>query len=77
MKALDYFRAALDPEEIPQDWILERIRNWRNEQLKASDWTQVTDSVCDKTAWATYRQTLRDLPSSNANSHLIEIPVAP
>jgi hypothetical protein len=39
------------------------IRSLRNEKLKSSDWTQVLDAPVDKTAWATYRQALRDIPS--------------
>jgi len=37
------------------------IRSARNELLKDSDWTQLSDSPVDKTAWATYRQALRDI----------------
>jgi len=37
------------------------IRSARNELLKDSDWTQLSDSPVDKTAWATYRQELRDI----------------
>jgi hypothetical protein len=54
-----------------------RIRKWRDSELIKSDWTQVADAPVDKAAWATYRQALRDLPTSNANPRLIEIPVAP
>jgi len=38
------------------------IRNSRTEMLKDCDWTQIADSTADKTAWATYRQALRDVP---------------
>lgn len=41
------------------------LRSLRNEKLTACDWTQLTDSPLSselKTAWATYRQALRDLP---------------
>ena len=44
------------------------IRNKRNELLKESDWTQVNDcplSDSKKQEWLTYRQALRDLPSTN------------
>ena len=41
-----------------------QIRNQRNQLLKDCDWTQIADSTADKTAWATYRQALRDLPST-------------
>ena len=45
-----------------------RNRETRNELLAASDWTQANDSPLTdeaKTSWATYRQALRDLPSSS------------
>lgn len=43
---------------------LNLIRIERNARLLASDWTQLLDSQCDKKAWATYRQALRDLPEN-------------
>jgi hypothetical protein len=36
----------------------------RDRALSASDWTQVLDAPVDRTAWATYRQALRDLPQA-------------
>lgn len=44
------------------------IRAERNRLLTACDWTQASDSPLsssDKTAWATYRQSLRDFPAVN------------
>ena len=38
------------------------VRAQRDRLLAASDWTQVLDAPVDRTAWATYRQQLRDLP---------------
>jgi hypothetical protein len=35
----------------------------RDTLLQTSDWTQVEDVPVNKTAWAVYRQALRDLPS--------------
>ncbi len=46
------------------------LRSQRFELLISSDWTQMPDSPLTdtkKNEWATYRQTLRDLPASNAN----------
>ena len=40
------------------------MRKVRDSMLKESDWTQVADAPVDKTAWATYRQTLRDVPAT-------------
>jgi hypothetical protein len=37
------------------------IRSNRNSLLIESDWTQVADAPVDQTAWATYRQQLRDI----------------
>jgi hypothetical protein len=76
-KAIDILKSDLDPATIPDEWILERVRNWRNAKLIESDWTQVADAPVDKAAWATYRQALRDLPASNKDAKKIELPVAP
>jgi hypothetical protein len=38
------------------------IRTARNNRLSACDWTQLADAPGDKTAWASYRQALRDIP---------------
>ena len=40
------------------------LRIWRNNQLEFSDWRIVSDAPGDTDAWKTYRQKLRDLPSS-------------
>ena len=43
------------------------LRNFRDKELLASDWTQGEDSPLDsstKTAWSTYRQALRNMPGS-------------
>jgi hypothetical protein len=42
-----------------------QIRATRNQLLSACDWTQLVDTpTAIKTAWSTYRQTLRDLPTT-------------
>ena len=56
--------SPLDPEEIPAEYFLERMRNHRDRLLKESDWTQVADAPVNQEAWATYRQALRDFPAS-------------
>jgi hypothetical protein len=46
------------------------VRVQRDCLLIDSDWTQFPDSPLSdtqKSAWATYRQTLRDIPADNAN----------
>ena len=39
------------------------VRADRDKRLANSDWTQVADAPVDQTAWATYRQALRDIPA--------------
>jgi len=51
-----------DPEPIAPEVL---VRAERDGLLMNSDWTQVDDSPVDKSAWATYRQALRDLPAQS------------
>jgi len=57
--------ANLTAEEVQsaKDSAMAQIRGQRNSLLAACDWTQIADSTADKTAWASYRQQLRDLPA--------------
>ena len=59
--------ADMSAEEIQaaKDSAMANIRGQRNQLLKDCDWTQVADcTIPKKTEWTTYRQTLRDLPST-------------
>ena len=59
--------ADMSAEEIQaaKDSAMAQIRGTRNQLLKDCDWTQIADCTIPKKAeWATYRQTLRDLPST-------------
>jgi hypothetical protein len=72
------FISALGNDDlVSNEDFLARMRYWRDGELTRTDWTQVADAPVDQAAWATYRQALRDLPASNANPRLIELPVAP
>ena len=64
-------------KDVPNEWLFERIRIWRSNELAQSDWTQISDSTADKTAWAEYRQALRDLPASNKDPKKILFPTRP
>jgi hypothetical protein len=58
---------SLTAEEIQaaKDSAMANIRRQRNQLLNACDWTQAVDcTIPKKTEWTTYRQTLRDLPST-------------
>ena len=57
----------------PDFWT--KVRRSRNFLLTESDWTQVPDSPLTtekKTEWATYRQSLRDLPSTQSSAASID-----
>jgi hypothetical protein len=56
--------SPFDPDEMPAEWWGERMRLERDRRLVASDWAMTPDAPTDKTAWAAYRQALRDFPST-------------
>jgi hypothetical protein len=58
-----------------QKW--EQIKLWRNAELAASDWTQLPDAPVTKSAWASYRQSLRDLPAQGTKAEDVVFPVKP
>ena len=51
------YKARRDAEQATS------VRNQRTQLLKDCDWTQIADSTADKTAWATYRTALRNVPA--------------
>lgn len=53
----------LTPEEleVKTKLLAERIRRQRNQLLLDTDWTQLSDSPADGSAWVSYRQSLRDI----------------
>jgi hypothetical protein len=55
----------------------EQIKSRRNNLLTSSDYTQMADWPGDKTAWAAYRQALRDLPQTYANAADVVWPSKP
>lgn len=56
---------------------INHVRADRNAKLSASDWTQLADAQVNKTAWATYRQALRDIPSQAGFPWDVTYPTAP
>ena len=69
-----------DPETIPNEWLLERLRKHRNRYLAVCDWTQTIDSPltdAKKQEWATYRQALRDFPTGWTPSETVTFPSEP
>ena len=58
-----------------QKW--DQIRNWRNAELSRTDWAMLSDAPTNKTAWASYRQALRDLPAQGGKADDATFPTAP
>jgi hypothetical protein len=65
------YKARKDAEQAAN------VRTQRTEKLKDCDWTQIADSTADKTAWATYRQALRDITGQTGFPWTITWPDAP
>ena len=64
--------------KIQQAW--RDLRSQRNARLAASDWTQLQDthlSAEKKSAWADYRQALRDLPDEVTDPTQVDWPLDP
>jgi len=53
------------------------VRRDRDIKLKECDWTQVADSPVNKETWATYRQSLRDVPLQEGFPWTITWPTQP
>ena len=73
---------SLSTEEakLAFDGALASLRADRDERLRMSDWTQMSDSPLtadQRAAWVKYRQALRDLPGATANPLAPVWPVEP
>ena len=65
------YKARKDAEQAAS------VRTSRTQKLNDCDWTQIADSTADKTAWATYRQALRDITGQAGFPWTITWPDAP
>jgi hypothetical protein len=65
------YKAMKDAEQAKS------VRESRTQMLKDSDWTQIADSTADKTAWATYRTALRNVPAQAGFPWTITWPESP
>ena len=61
---------SLETAKTEAQW--NQLRSDRDKKLTLCDWTQLSDSpLSNKADWATYRQSLRDLPENT------EVPTSP
>ncbi len=65
------YKARKDAEQAAS------VRTSRTQKLNDCDWTQIADSTADKTAWATYRQALRDITGQAGFPWTITWPESP
>jgi hypothetical protein len=57
--------------QLAKDSAMAQLRSTRNQLLTQCDWTQIPDcNIPKKTEWATYRQTLRDFPSTVSDARI-------
>jgi hypothetical protein len=66
--------------EATDEFLFQCLRQWRNRQLAASDWTQLPDVTLSNEkveAWKQYRQELRDMLKQNDDPKLIVFPEPP
>jgi hypothetical protein len=71
-------RSIFDTDDtLPSEWLNERMRGQRDRLLAASDWAMHSDAPTDKTAWAIYRQALRDFPETWEPAETANFPETP
>ena len=72
------YLSDMDPaEDIPDEWVWERLRLRRNTLIADCDWRMVADSPFDTVAWREYRQALRDLPENTVDPRQAVWPTSP
>ena len=80
MNYLNILPPIFDPKTVFDDVVVEVIKNYRNQQLLASDWTQLPDietNKVDVAAWRVYRQQLRDMLDQGVPPKQIVFPTPP
>lgn len=68
---------AYNPDERALEQEAEEVRTQRDALLKETDWTQVADAPVDQSAWADYRQALRDVPQQEEFPQEVVWPTKP
>ena len=75
MLVLEDVEFVLKPRLYKTSW--DMIKRKRNKLLSQSDYTQMPDWPGDKTAWAEYRQALRDITTTFSDPNEVVWPKAP
>jgi hypothetical protein len=64
-------------DDLPTEWVWERLRLRRDNLLAASDFRMIPDAPWDRTPWEAYRQALRDLPANTTDPRAAVWPEPP
>ncbi|CUH67961.1 hypothetical protein TG4357_03308 [Thalassovita gelatinovora] len=70
-------RGKAEQRGVERTAMARNARAGRDRLLAACDWTQLPDAQCDSSAWAAYRQALRDLTDQAGFPHQINWPAKP
>ena len=71
----DLYQDEMQPYTTHEKW--SQVRSQRDGLLFASDWTQLSDSPINSSAWAIYRQELRDIPQTFSTPESVIWPSKP
>jgi hypothetical protein len=78
MRQVEAGELVVKPDPGPsEEQLAAQARSERDRLLKESDWTQVPDAPVDQSAWASYRQALRDVPQQAEFPTDIDWPIKP
>lgn len=77
MTYLDVLPFHWNPATVSNNDIVQAIKDWRNKELAASDYTQLPDVSVDKPAWVAYRASLRAMLDNVTDPKTVVFPVKP
>lgn len=69
--------SPFDPQEVPSEWWIDRMRLHRDRLLGESDWAMLADAPTDKAEWGAYRQALRYFPATWEPGPVADFPNPP
>lgn len=77
MSTWQYLTEYDTTDDIPDEWVWERLRLRRDQLLRDSDFRMVADAPWDTAPWLAYRQALRDLPDATVDPRQAVWPTPP
>lgn len=71
------YKAPWETEELPDNYVWERLRLERNALLAACDFRVLPDAPGNVDAWKVYRQSLRDITENLSDPRDVVWPESP